>query len=104
MTGTEGLVETAVYAIEHFAGRDATRETAAKVFPLWHRYEFLARATREAVLEHFPVVEPEPVAGFDFHADPDGDPDLELGDAVEPMVPMPRMMCGTWPRSVRPVA
>lgn len=37
---------------------------------------------------------PEPVAGFDFYADPED----------EPEIPAPRMLCGTWPRSIRPVA
>ena len=92
MSSTEGLVEIAVYAIEHFAGKNVDRATAEKAFVLWHGYEFVTRATRDAVLAHFPVVEPEPVAGFDFLADPDDEPEAEI--------PAPRMVCGTWPRSM----
>lgn len=94
MSSTEGMVEIAVYAIEHFAGKGVDRTTAEKAFVLWHGYEFVTRATRDAVLDHFPVVEPEPVAGFDFYADPD----------PEPEVPTSRMLCGTWPRFMKPVA
>lgn len=63
---TEGMVETAEYAIRNFAGNTVDRETAAEAARFWYGWDLLSRRTKDAVLERFPVVEREPVEGKDF--------------------------------------
>jgi hypothetical protein len=67
MSDFEGMAEIAAYNLRRFVGDNADRDVATRAFPFWDGYEFISRATRDAVLATFPEAA-EPVVNPEFYS------------------------------------